>query len=399
MPVLNQIEPVFVSRGLREEGSDNLEQNAGLTLSNIILQLSNLSLRGGQLIESLLEEITNLNKKYYKIKNKIETINSKIEHLDPQHISHTFTDSVSKKKHKPPQYEPVFMRYRLPQSLADQYNSCEAPPPFQLLFGHIHSTQGVADNQDRFKFYSNTDYFKESLREKKQQDKIKKRILKNKLLKLQTAEIVDTFEKDDKFYPLPIHKVIPRITETRKLVRTPAVIEPHKELVEEQSMSQSDADTSSLYSGYVAPSFGNTTVYYADTVMTSLYSRRGSCSDDTSVIYEVFESANVASLNSSTQLDKTSLDDSARVSSQDRTMDDSIQSSFSQTDSREENSGRRILSLRDSDVTRRESAVKTLLKSIIQERRRYIQYESTSISDYSDESSSESESTGSDGDD
>ena len=111
-------------------------------------------------------------------------------------------------------------------------------------------------------------------------------------------------------------------------------------------------------------------------------------------------SLNVASLNSSTQLDKISLDDSANVSSQDRTMDDSIQSSLSQTDSREESSGRRILSLRDCDVvTRRESAVKTLLKSFVQERRRYIQYESTSISDYSDESSSESDSTGSDGED
>lgn len=397
MPVLNLIEPVYVSRGLKEGESDNLEQNAGLTLSNIILQLSNLSLRGGQLIESLLEEVTNLNKKFYRIKNKIEIINSKIDHLDPQHISHTPTDSVSKKQQKIPQYEPVFMRYRLPQSLADQYNSCEAPPPFQLLFGHIHSTQRDTNFQDRFKFYSNTDYFKESWREKKQQDKIKKRILKNELLKLQTAEIVDTLEKDEKFYPLPIHRERPRITETRKLVRTPAVIEPW---LEEQPKSHSDADTASLYSGYVAPSFGNTTVYYADTVMTSLYSRRGSCSDDTSVIYEVFESADVASLNSSTQLDKISLDDSAKVSSQDRTMDDSIQSSLSQTDSREESSGRRILSLRDCDVvTRRESAVKTLLKSFVQERRRYIQYESTSISDYSDESSSESDSTGSDGED
>ena len=389
MPVLNQIEPVFVSRGLKEGESDNLEKNAGLTLSNIILQLSNLSLRGGQLIESLLEEVTNLNKKYYNIKNKIETLNSKLEHLDPQFISHTSTCSVSKKQLKFPQYEPVFVRYRLPQSLADQYNICEAPPPFQLLFGHIHSTQGDT-NKDRFKFYSNTDYFEESWRKKKQQDKIKKRILKNKLLKLQTAEIVDTLEKDEKFYPLPIHES-PRITETRKLVRTPAVIEPQ---IKEQSVSQSDADTASLYSGYVAPTFGNTTVYYADTVMTSLYSRRGSCSDDTSVIYEVFESADVASLNSSTQLDKTSLDDSAIASSQDRTMDDSIQSSLSKTDSREENSGRRILSL-----TRRESAVKTLLKSFVLERRKYIQYESTSISDYSDESSSESDSTGSDADD
>ena len=77
MPVLNLIEPVFVSRGLKEGESDSLEQNAALTLSNIILQLSNLSLRGGQLIESLLEEVTNLNKKFYRIKNKIETINSK----------------------------------------------------------------------------------------------------------------------------------------------------------------------------------------------------------------------------------------------------------------------------------------------------------------------------------
>ncbi|KAI6645920.1 hypothetical protein LOD99_13178 [Oopsacas minuta] len=403
MPVFNQIEPVYVSK---EGVSDSLEQNAGHTLSKIILQLSNLSLIGSQLMESLLGEITNLNKRYYNIKNRIDTMNIKIDKLNPQseHISPP-TDDINIKR-KSYQYKPVLLRNTLPPTLTDQYNRCENPPPFQQLFGQITSSE----SSERFKFYSNTDYFKESWYEKKKQDKIRKRILKNKLLRLQTTEIVNVFEQDDKFYPIPLHPMKPRVT-TRKQLQTPPVTEPQ---IEEQSISQSDNDEISQYTSYQHDNVGSFDTYsrqdsfnYSEFDETSLHSKQqGSFyRDDSSVIYEVFESADLISTNSSDRLDKLSLGDTAVLMGQGN-LNRSIEPNLSQTDSiddysetRSEIMEKRIIPvLERHDTNRRGSVVKDLLRSLVSERRRYITNESTSYSSqYSDESSTEySESDGDD---
>ena len=403
MPLFTNIEPVYVSR----EVGDNLEQNAAGTLSSIILQLSNLSLRGGQLIEGLLEEISSLNKRYNNIKNRIDSMNVEIDSLDAKAEQDSQTSIViCNKRRKSSQYKPVFVRNSLPKSLRDQYERCEPPPPFKMIFGDIPFAQDGCVTEERIRFYSNIHYFKDSWCEQKKQMKIKKRIIRNKLLKLQTTEISEVFQKDEKYYPVPIHQLKPRISETREKSQTLLKASP---IQEQFFMSHSGTHIEPDYSNqnqYEYPSFDTNSYPGSEPDVASEYSRE--YNDDSSIMYEVFAPADTVSI-VSPELDRVSASNTEKFSwqcNQNRVME-SVPTYPSHRNSTEENTKpqisetlvqRKILPLKQrSEVSRRQSAVKDLLKSFVLERRRFIKLESTSCSsDYSEESSTECEDSQSD---
>ena len=389
MPLFTNIEPVCVSR---EKIGDNLEQNAGGTLSRIILQLSNLSLRGSQLIEALLEEISRLNKRYKSIQNRIDSMNGDIDKLDAKVYSQTSVVVVYNKRKKPHQYKPVLVRETLPQSLKDQYNRCEPPPPFKLIFADIPVVQGdCQETQERIKFYSNISYFKDSWCEQKKQMKIKKRITRNKLLKLQTSKkIIDLFQKDDKFYPVPIHQVKHRATETLEKPQTSPI-------KQESPIPTAIHDENQ----YEYPSFCMNTSQDTEPDATSELGReQGSYNDDSSIIYEIFAPAEMISSSSSQESNTASTRDTGNDQITAMVPILSIEDNIG-TKKSETLVNRRILPLKDrSDVTRKESAVKDLLKSFVLERRRFIKSETSSGSnDYSEESSTDSDDSSVDSED
>ena len=400
MPLFTTVEPVCVSRG---QVGDNLEKNAGRALSEIILQLSNLSLRGGQLMEELLEEISRLNKRYNSIKNRIDSMNVELKAYSQTSVV------IRNKRKKPSLYKPVFMRDTFPQSLRDQYDRCEPPPSFKAIFGDIPFAQGDCEPQERIRFYSNINYFKDSWCEQKKQMKIKKRTTRNKLLKLQTTEISDVFQKDDKFYPAPIHQVKPRITETPEKSQPLLTESPIKQQFMPQSGIPIEPDTSNQALNEY-PSFCTNCYQDSEPDTTSELSReQGSYKEDSSSIYEIFAPAEVVSNTSSPELDRASTSDTGQFSqcNQNRAMEpiptishsnsiESIQPPQSET-----LVGRKIFPLKErSSVPRRESAVKDLLRSFVLERRRFIKLESSSgTSDYSEESSTDSDDSPSDSQD
>ena len=397
MPIFALIEPVNVSRNASNMGrqSMDLEQNACFTLSNIILQLSNVSLRGGDIFHSLLGDISNLNEKYNGVKTRIETLDYELGKLDPE-SDHATEPAVRSDwcSDKTSRYQNVFLRETLPKGLKDQYNKCESPPPFKKLFGDIlvNSQEESGSNQETNRMYTNPDYFQENWLEQKKQEKIKKRMRKNRLERQQNMDAEEAVTNDEKFQPVQMHREKTWISSSQKTM----------------SPSQSPSQSPHVYanlSAIMGSRTGHTPHPTPDPFQhtehhtrVSYYSTgQESFDDGFSIIYEVFDSEQNV-----TELDRDYAGTNKKFVWQ-CPDNDVMNRSFVETEKLKSLSEETNLTqtfdkevdvspLKKSDqLQKRESIVKLILKDMLLERRRLITLESSSASDDTDESNSESE--------
>ncbi|XP_056283768.1 actin-binding protein WASF1 isoform X2 [Pseudoliparis swirei] len=216
MPLVKRtIEPRHLCHTVLPRNIKNeLECVTNISLANVIRQLSSLSKYAEDLFGELFNEAHTFSFRVNSLQERVDRLSISVTQLDPKEEELSLQDITMRKAFRSStiQDQQLFDRKSLPVPLQESYQTCEEPPPLNIL------TPYRDDGKEGLKFYTNPSYFFDLWREKMLQDTEDKRKERRKQ-KLQDPRMYDQVYR---YLDLPGQmKAIERSQEQEKIPRMP----------------------------------------------------------------------------------------------------------------------------------------------------------------------------------
>nr|XP_020444750.1 wiskott-Aldrich syndrome protein family member 1 isoform X1 [Monopterus albus] len=216
MPLVKRtIEPRHLCHTVLPRNIKNeLECVTNISLANVIRQLSSLSKYAEDLFGELFNEAHSFSFRVNSLQERVDRLSISVTQLDPKEEELSLQDITMRKAFRSStiQDQQLFNRKSLPVPLQETYETCEQPPPLNIL------TPYRDDGKEGLKFYTNPSYFFDLWREKMLQDTEDKRKERRKQ-KLQDPRMYDQVYR---YLDLPGQlKAIDRPQEPEKIPRAP----------------------------------------------------------------------------------------------------------------------------------------------------------------------------------
>ncbi|XP_049445365.1 wiskott-Aldrich syndrome protein family member 1 isoform X1 [Epinephelus fuscoguttatus] len=216
MPLVKRtIEPRHLCHTVLPRNIKNeLECVTNISLANVIRQLSSLSKYAEDLFGELFNEAHTFSFRVNSLQERVDRLSISVTQLDPKEEELSLQDITMRKAFRSStiQDQQLFDRKSLPVPLQETFQTCEQPPPLNIL------TPYRDDGKEGLKFYTNPSYFFDLWREKMLQDTEDKRKERRKQ-KLQDPRMYDQVYR---YLDLPGQlKAIDRPQEPEKIPRAP----------------------------------------------------------------------------------------------------------------------------------------------------------------------------------
>lgn len=216
MPLVKRtIEPRHLCHTVLPRNIKNeLECVTNISLANVIRQLSSLSKYAEDLFGELFNEAHSFSFRVNSLQERVDRLSISVTQLDPKEEELSLQDITMRKAFRSCtiQDQQLFERTSLPVPMQETYETCEEPPPLNIL------TPYRDDGKEGLKFYTNPSYFFDLWREKMLQDTEDKRKERRKQ-KLQDPRMYDQVYR---YLDLPGQlKAIDRPHEPEKVPRAP----------------------------------------------------------------------------------------------------------------------------------------------------------------------------------
>ncbi|XP_075872962.1 actin-binding protein WASF1 isoform X2 [Nelusetta ayraudi] len=216
MPLVKRtIEPRHLCHTVLPRSIKNeLECVTNISLANVIRQLSSLSKYAEDLFGELFNEAHTFSFRVNSLQERVDRLSISVTQLDPKEEELSLQDITMRKAFRSStiQDQQLFERQSLPIPLQETFQTCEQPPPLNIL------TPYRDDGKEGLKFYTNPSYFFDLWREKMLQDTEDKRKERRKQ-KLQDPRMYDQVYR---YLDLPGQlKAIDRPPESEKVPRAP----------------------------------------------------------------------------------------------------------------------------------------------------------------------------------
>ncbi|XP_034756102.1 wiskott-Aldrich syndrome protein family member 1 isoform X5 [Etheostoma cragini] len=216
MPLVKRtIEPRHLCHTVLPRNIKNeLECVTNISLANVIRQLSSLSKYAEDLFGELFNEAHTFSFRVNSLQERVDRLSISVTQLDPKEEELSLQDITMRKAFRSStiQDQQLFDRTSLPVPLQESFQTCEQPPPLNIL------TPYRDDGKEGLKFYTNPSYFFDLWREKMLQDTEDKRKERRKQ-KLQDPRMYDQVYR---YLDLPGQmKAIERLPEPEKIPRAP----------------------------------------------------------------------------------------------------------------------------------------------------------------------------------
>ncbi|XP_029132981.1 actin-binding protein WASF1 isoform X2 [Labrus bergylta] len=216
MPLVKRtIEPRHLCHTVLPRNIKNeLECVTNISLANVIRQLSSLSKYAEDLFGELFNEAHTFSFRVNSLQERVDRLSISVTQLDPKEEELSLQDITMRKAFRSStiQDQQLFDRTSLPVPLQETFQTCEQPPPLNILSPYRD------DGKEGLKFYTNPSYFFDLWREKMLQDTEDKRKERRKQ-KLQDPRMYDQVYR---YLDLPGQmKAIDRPQELEKVPRVP----------------------------------------------------------------------------------------------------------------------------------------------------------------------------------
>ncbi|KAI4801982.1 actin-binding protein WASF1 isoform X2 [Pseudochaenichthys georgianus] len=216
MPLVKRtIEPRHLCHTVLPRNIKNeLECVTNISLANVIRQLGSLSKYAEDLFGELFNEAHTFSFRVNSLQERVDLLSISVTQLDPKEEELSLQDITMRKAFRSStiQDQQLFDRKSLPVPLQESYQTCEEPPPLNILSSYRD------DGKEGLKFYTNPSYFFDLWREKMLQDTEDKRKEKRKQ-KLQDPRMYDQVYR---YLDLPGQmKTLDRPHEQEKTPRAP----------------------------------------------------------------------------------------------------------------------------------------------------------------------------------
>ncbi|XP_062268064.1 actin-binding protein WASF1 isoform X2 [Platichthys flesus] len=216
MPLVKRtIEPRHLCHTVLPRNIKNeLECVTNISLANVIRQLSSLSKYAEDLFGELFNEAHSFSFRVNSLQERVDRLSISVTQLDPKEEELSLQDITMRKAFRSStiQDQQLFDRTSLPIPLQETFETCERPPPLNILSSYRD------DGKEGLKFYTNPSYFFDLWREKMLQDTEDKRKERRKQ-KLQDPRMYDQVYR---YLDLPGQmKAIERPPESEKIPRAP----------------------------------------------------------------------------------------------------------------------------------------------------------------------------------
>ncbi|KAM3603295.1 uncharacterized protein V6R79_020082 [Siganus canaliculatus] len=216
MPLVKRsIEPRHLCHTVLPRNIKNeLECVTNISLANVIRQLSSLSKYAEDLFGELFNEAHTFSFRVNSLQERVDRLSISVTQLDPKEEELSLQDITMRKAFRSStiQDQQLFDRKSLPVPLQETFETCEQPPPLNILSPYRD------DGKEGLKFYTNPSYFFDLWREKMLQDTEDKRKERRKQ-KLQDPRMYDQVYR---YLDLPGQlKAIDRPQEPEKVPRAP----------------------------------------------------------------------------------------------------------------------------------------------------------------------------------
>ncbi|XP_028996385.1 actin-binding protein WASF1 isoform X2 [Betta splendens] len=173
MPLVKRtIEPRHLCHTVLPRNIKNeLECVTNISLANVIRQLSSLSKYAEDLFGELFNEAHSFSFRVNSLQERVDRLSISVTQLDPKEEELSLQDITMRKAFRSStiQDQQLFDRKSLPVPLQETFQTCEQPPPLNIL------TPYRDDGKEGLKFYTNPSYFFDLWREKMLQDTEDKR--------------------------------------------------------------------------------------------------------------------------------------------------------------------------------------------------------------------------------
>ncbi|KAM9339030.1 actin-binding protein WASF1 [Symphorus nematophorus] len=173
MPLVKRtIEPRHLCHTVLPRNIKNeLECVTNISLANVIRQLSSLSKYAEDLFGELFNEAHTFSFRVNSLQERVDRLSISVTQLDPKEEELSLQDITMRKAFRSStiQDQQLFDRKSLPIPLQETFQTCEQPPPLNIL------TPYRDDGKEGLKFYTNPSYFFDLWREKMLQDTEDKR--------------------------------------------------------------------------------------------------------------------------------------------------------------------------------------------------------------------------------
>ncbi|XP_078029934.1 actin-binding protein WASF1 isoform X4 [Epinephelus lanceolatus] len=173
MPLVKRtIEPRHLCHTVLPRNIKNeLECVTNISLANVIRQLSSLSKYAEDLFGELFNEAHTFSFRVNSLQERVDRLSISVTQLDPKEEELSLQDITMRKAFRSStiQDQQLFDRKSLPVPLQETFQTCEQPPPLNIL------TPYRDDGKEGLKFYTNPSYFFDLWREKMLQDTEDKR--------------------------------------------------------------------------------------------------------------------------------------------------------------------------------------------------------------------------------
>uniref|UniRef100_A0A671X3V1 Wiskott-Aldrich syndrome protein family member n=1 Tax=Sparus aurata TaxID=8175 RepID=A0A671X3V1_SPAAU len=173
MPLVKRtIEPRHLCHTVLPRNIKNeLECVTNISLANVIRQLSSLSKYAEDLFGELFNEAHTFSFRVNSLQERVDRLSISVTQLDPKEEELSLQDITMRKAFRSStiQDQQLFDRTSLPIPLQETFQTCEQPPPLNIL------TPYRDDGKEGLKFYTNPSYFFDLWREKMLQDTEDKR--------------------------------------------------------------------------------------------------------------------------------------------------------------------------------------------------------------------------------
>ncbi|XP_026175312.1 wiskott-Aldrich syndrome protein family member 1 isoform X3 [Mastacembelus armatus] len=173
MPLVKRtIEPRHLCHtALPKNIKNELECVTNISLANVIRQLSSLSKYAEDLFGELFNEAHSFSFRVNSLQERVDRLSISVTQLDPKEEELSLQDITMRKAFRSStiQDQQLFDRTSLPIPLQETFQTCEEPPPLNIL------TPYRDDGKEGLKFYTNPSYFFDLWREKMLQDTEDKR--------------------------------------------------------------------------------------------------------------------------------------------------------------------------------------------------------------------------------
>uniref|UniRef100_A0A3Q3MZ66 Wiskott-Aldrich syndrome protein family member n=1 Tax=Labrus bergylta TaxID=56723 RepID=A0A3Q3MZ66_9LABR len=173
MPLVKRtIEPRHLCHTVLPRNIKNeLECVTNISLANVIRQLSSLSKYAEDLFGELFNEAHTFSFRVNSLQERVDRLSISVTQLDPKEEELSLQDITMRKAFRSStiQDQQLFDRTSLPVPLQETFQTCEQPPPLNILSPYRD------DGKEGLKFYTNPSYFFDLWREKMLQDTEDKR--------------------------------------------------------------------------------------------------------------------------------------------------------------------------------------------------------------------------------